>query len=220
LSDRGLSVGTCESAFHSVINWTLKIVLPRDTRVAKLDAPDGPYTAIILAKAGLVRYGMAHRITVDLGAPTLYHAVSQGALGVEIRTDDAAAIALLAPIIHAPSEWSTAAERACLRVLEGGCSVPVGVNSALVDGKLRLTGCVTALQGNLHVEHTLDEPVKSKADAEALGARLAHILIDTGAKEILDEVAIDRERRAGQNKTAQEVQKIEAVMEGAVPAPA
>jgi hydroxymethylbilane synthase len=186
--------------------------------MAKLDAPDGPYTAIILAKAGLLRYGVADRITADLGPPTLYHSVSQGALAIEIRADDAVAHKLLAPIVHEPTLWSTAAERACLRVLEGGCTVPVGVNSALRDGALRLTGCVTALQGNLHVEHTLEEPVASQADAEALGARLAHILINTGAKEILDEVAVDRERRAGQNKTVQEVEKIEAAMEGAVPA--
>ena len=49
----------------------------RDTRVAKLDAPDGPYAALILAKAGMVRFGMGDRLTADLSPPNFYYAVSQ-----------------------------------------------------------------------------------------------------------------------------------------------
>ena len=103
--------------------------------MAKLDAPDSPYAAIILAKAGMVRLGWGDRITSDLAPPTLLHAVSQGALAIEIRADDAQARALCAAISHWPTQWACAAERACLRVLEGGCSVPVGVSSRLVEDK-------------------------------------------------------------------------------------
>ncbi|KAI0960944.1 hypothetical protein AcV7_000181 [Taiwanofungus camphoratus] len=177
-----------------------------NTRIAKLDAPDGPYAALILAKAGLVRLGWGSRVTADLGPPTLLHAVSQGALAIEIRADDAITRDLCAALTHWPTEWSCRAERACLRVLEGGCSVPVGVHTQLREsgcgkgGVLTIMGCVTSLSGKEHVEHTLEEDVSSMEEAEALGKRLARLLIDTGARTILDEITKDRERKIEQSK--------------------
>ncbi|KAJ7151619.1 porphobilinogen deaminase [Mycena filopes] len=168
----------------------------KNTRMAKLDAEDGPYAALILAKSGMVRLGKGDRLTADLTPPTLYHAVSQGALAVEIRSDDAEAMALCKQLTHRATEWSCLAERACLRVLEGGCSVPVGVSTQLdKEGGLKMTGCVTSLDGGLHVEHTLKEKIASPQDAEAVGARLAKILIDSGAGKILADINKDRERR-------------------------
>ncbi|TCD61787.1 porphobilinogen deaminase [Steccherinum ochraceum] len=176
-----------------------------NTRMAKLDDPSGPYTALILAKAGLVRLGWGPRITADLTPPTLYHAVSQGALAIEIRSDDGAARALCEAITHRPTLWRCAAERACLRVLEGGCSVPVGIHTVLDRGSvLKVTGCVTSLTGDRHVQHTLEQAINSVEDAEALGESLAVILKETGAKEILDEINVDREKRIGEAKTQEE----------------
>ena len=179
--------------------------------MAKLDAPDSPFAAIVLAKAGMVRLGWGPRITCDLRPPTLLPAVSQGALAVEIRADDAQARALCAAVSHRPTAWACAAERACLRVLEGGCSVPVGVWSEFaeaagegVGGRLKLTGCVTSLEGERHVEHTVEEEVQSVEDAEAVGAHVAKVLIETGAREILDEINVDRKKRieeAAANRT-------------------
>lgn len=193
----------------------------RNTRLAKLDASDGPYAALILAKAGLVRLGMGDRVTSDLTPPTLYYAVSQGALAVEIRSDDLEARKLCKALTHWPTQWMCLAERACLRVLEGGCSVPVGVESVLdtgeggKDGVLTLTGCVTAIDGQTHVEHTLKEKVESSEEAEAVGVKLANILIETGAREILDDVNKDRNSRAGEAKSADEA-KVETATEGTV----
>jgi len=176
-----------------------------NTRLAKLDAPDGPYAALILAKAGLVRLGMGDRITADLQPPTLYHAVSQGALAVEIRDDDAEALALCRKLTHWETEWMCLAERACLRVLEGGCSVPIGVASKLdveeeehKAGTLTLTGCVTAIAGDRHFEHTLQERVTTVEEAEEVGSRLATVLSEKGAKGILDEINHDRDRRVAE----------------------
>jgi len=181
--------------------------LRRNTRLAKLDAPDGQYAALILAKAGLVRLGMGDRISSDIPPPTLYHAVSQGALAVEVRSDDVEAIELCKKLTHRETSWECNAERACLRVLEGGCSVPVGVASELVAGEggevLTLTGCVTGIDGNDHVQHTLKEVVKSVENAEQLGEKLAHILIKTGARKILDDINVDRDRRVDEAKTAE-----------------
>lgn len=169
--------------------------------MAKLDAPDSPFTAIILAKAGMVRLDMGHRCTSDLTAPILYHAVSQGALGVEIRSDDPEVKGLCEGLTHWQTFWRCWAERGCLRVLEGGCSVPVGIDSKLTEkeegkkcGVLKLTGCITSLDGVDHVEETVEEEVSSVEEAEELGAKLARSLMSKGGKAILDDITKDRER--------------------------
>jgi hydroxymethylbilane synthase len=180
----------------------------RNTRIAKLDAPDGPYAALILARAGLVRLGWGDRISSDLTPPVLYHAVSQGALGIEVRADDTEAIELCKKLTHRETAWKCVAERACLRVLEGGCSVPVGIASELVTDErgevLKLTGCVTDIEGQDHVEYTLEEVVVSQEDAEGVGSTLAKRLMENGAKKILDNINDDRNRRIGEAKTADE----------------
>lgn len=168
---------------------------------------------MILAKAGLLRLGFADRVTSDIVPPTLYHAVGQGALAVEIRANDAEARRLCSALIHWQSSWRCLAERACLRVLEGGCSVPVGVHSELIPvptpplegeggggegdvprtARLRLIGTITALDGGLHVEREIGRLVTSSDQAEELGAQVAKELIDIGGREILEQVAKDRE---------------------------
>lgn len=186
----------------------------RNTRLAKLDDPEGPYAALVLAKAGLVRLGMGNRVTTDLTPPTLLHAVSQGALGVEVRSDDKEAIELCRKLTHRETQWKCLAERACLRVLEGGCSVPVGVASALewsdkekqATGLLTLTASVTSINGEVHVEHTLKGSISSTEEAEELGVQLAKKLIGTGAKKILDEINVDRERKIDEAKTEESAQ--------------
>jgi hydroxymethylbilane synthase len=104
-----------------------------NTRLTKLDKPESNFAALILAISGLTRLGSAHRVTSPIGSPELYHAVGQGALGVEIRSGDARVRETLRGIGHWPTEWRCGAERGCLRVLEGGCSVPVGVESELEE---------------------------------------------------------------------------------------
>lgn len=183
-------------------------ILLRNTRIAKLDAPEGPYAALVLARAGLVRLGWGDRISSDLSPPILYHAVSQGALAIEVRVDDMEAIELCKKLTHRETAWKCIAERACLRVLEGGCSVPVGVTSELAPGEkgdvLKLTGCVTAVDGQDHVEYTLEEVVGSQEDAERVGSTLAKLLLENGAKKILDSIKDDRNRRIGEAKAADE----------------
>ncbi len=192
--------------------------------MAKLDAEDSPYTALILAKAGLVRLGWRPRITADIVPPTLFHAVSQGALAIETRIGDAKSRELCRSITHWQTEWRCAAELSCLKVLEGGCSVPVGVSTELVlpttttdqhhpgSATLKITGCVTSLTGDRHVQHSMEEEVKDLEGTEAVGSRLAKVLMETGAKAVLDEITKDREKRIGEAKTEDEKQKIEAAI--------
>lgn len=90
---------------------------------------------------------MGSRITCILEAPTLLHAVGQGALGVEMRVDDLEVRMLLAPMEDWRTAWACRAERGCLRTLEGGCSVPVGVNSLLEEHEGDAVGGQRATSG-------------------------------------------------------------------------
>jgi hydroxymethylbilane synthase len=93
------------------------------TRLAKLAA--GVADATFLAVAGLNRLGRADRITQAIATDVMLPAVAQGAVGIEIRADDAATRALLMPLDDAPTTAAVTAERAFLRRLEGSCRTPI-----------------------------------------------------------------------------------------------
>ncbi len=154
-----------------------------NTRLQKLDA--GEYDAIILAVAGLHRLGMSDRIHQVIPAEISLHAVGQGALGIECRADDTEVLSLLKAIEHVPTRDRALAERAFLRELEGGCQVPIGVNTHLSGDSLTLTGIVASVDGKKLVKDTVTGAAQ---DAEQVGIELAQLLRQQGAQEILDEI--------------------------------
>ena len=85
--------------------------------------------------------------------------------------------------------------------------MPVGVATEIRDDLLKITGCVTSLNGDEHVEHTIEQTVKSPEEAEQVGQKLAKVLIDTGAKKILDAINVERERRITAAKAEDEVRE-------------
>lgn len=116
-----------------------------NTRLQKLDT--GEYDAIILAVAGLHRLGMADRVHQVIAPEISLHAVGQGALGIECRAEDPEILALLKVLEHQPTAQRCYAERAFLRELEGGCQVPIGVNTTLEGDSLTLVGMVASVDG-------------------------------------------------------------------------
>ena len=84
-----------------------------------------------------------------------------------------------------PTARRCLAERAFLRQLEGGCQVPIGVNTRFEGDELVLTGMVASLDG---VRLIRDEVRGPQADPEAIGVALAHRLRAQGAGEILEEI--------------------------------
>ncbi|ODH01307.1 hydroxymethylbilane synthase [Nostoc sp. KVJ20] len=153
------------------------------TRLAKLDA--GEYDALILAAAGLERLGMSDRVHQVIPKEISLHAVGQGALGIECRADDSELLSLLKAIEHPETRDRCLAERSFLRSLEGGCQVPIGVNTEISGDNLTLTGIVASVDGQKLVKDT----VTGKANnAEALGTELAEVLRQQGAQEILEEI--------------------------------
>lgn len=168
-----------------------------NTRLAKLDA--GEYDGIILAVAGLQRLGMGdppaeglrNRIHQVLPAEVSLHAVGQGALGIECRADDTEVLSLLKALEHQPTAQRCYAERAFLRELEGGCQVPIGVNTVIEGDSLTLTGIVASLDGQRLVKDTISGPA---TQAEQIGTELAQRLRSQGAQEILDEIFVQIQR--------------------------
>jgi hydroxymethylbilane synthase len=160
-----------------------------DTRLAKLEATT-EWSGILLAAAGLVRLGLADRIGQRLPPELMLPAPGQGALAVTARSgDSAAANAAARALHHPPTALATAAERAFLRALEGGCQVPVAAHAELGrDGRLRLHGRVVSLRGERAVEGIEQGAAGDEAAADALGVRLAERLMDNGAAGILAEV--------------------------------
>ncbi|WP_330204000.1 hydroxymethylbilane synthase [Cyanobacterium sp. Dongsha4] len=160
-----------------------------NTRLAKLDA--GEYDAIILAVAGLERLGMGDRIHQVIPAEISLHAVGQGALGIECRTGDEKVLQIIKSIEDPDTRDCTLAERSFLRVLEGGCQIPIGVNSSLEGDNLTLIGMVASLDGKKLLK---DSVTGDRTQAEKLGADLADKLKQQGAGEILAEILAEIER--------------------------
>jgi hydroxymethylbilane synthase len=162
------------------------------TRLAKLDAPDSQFSCIILAVAGLNRLGLGERITSCLDAPDMYYAVGQGALGIEIRTGDERIIKLLEDINDNETYLQCLAERSLMRTLEGGCSVPIGVRTRFTsEHTMEFVAIVVSVDGTEAVKETISATVTCAAEADDLGKKLAHKLIENGAKDILDAIHLD-----------------------------
>ncbi|MGL5081391.1 MAG: hydroxymethylbilane synthase [Microcoleaceae cyanobacterium] len=154
-----------------------------NTRLQKLD--EGGYDALVLAVAGLKRLGMDDRIDQVISSEISLHAVGQGALGIECRSGDERILEVVKALEHTPTAQRCHAERSFLRELEGGCQVPIGVNTTLEADQLTMVGMVASLDGQRLIK---DSVTGSATNAEQLGKDLAHHLKQQGAQEILSEI--------------------------------
>ncbi len=136
------------------------------TRLRKL--AEGEVDATLLALAGLKRLDLAERATAVLEPEEMLPAVAQGAIGIEVRRDDAQTLGLLAPLDDRDSARRVAAERACLEVLDGSCRTPIAALAEIAGeaGDLRLRALVCMPDGT-RVERA--ERRGASADAVSLG---------------------------------------------------
>lgn len=159
------------------------------TRISKLDADDSPFECIILAAAGLIRCDFQDRITQYLNFDEMYYAVGQGAIGVEIKGNNEQMRLLCSVIGCRETTWRCLAERSLLRTLEGGCSVPVGVWSEMKgERELHMRAIVLSVDGSECVEGEMSRAIDMEKDALDLGVALAEVLVQRGARRILDEI--------------------------------
>ncbi|HAN97500.1 MAG TPA: hydroxymethylbilane synthase [Planctomycetaceae bacterium] len=157
-----------------------------DTRLRKLD--DGDYDAIVLAAAGIGRLGWDHVAAWPIPIELMFPAVGQGALGWEIRSDDARMAEVLAPLDHAPSRFAVTAERALLRELRAGCLAPVGAYGRVEGTTLHLDAVVLDPQGIERIDHRLcwADITLDDATAEEAGESVARELKQEGATRLID----------------------------------
>ncbi|WIY07297.1 hydroxymethylbilane synthase [Amycolatopsis mongoliensis] len=160
-----------------------------DTRMRKVT--DGELDAVVLARAGLARVGLAEVITETLDPIQMLPAPAQGALAVECRTADVDLEQLLASTLDDEStRAAVTAERALLAALEAGCSAPVGALAEIVEdldaeGKvverisLRGTAAVDGEDGAVDMVRAI--ALADKDQAAQLGKDLAAELLDLGA---------------------------------------
>lgn len=157
-----------------------------DTRLRKLDA--GEYDGIVLAAAGLLRLGLGARIRACIETGQMLPAPGQAALGLEIRSGDAALQARLGALQHAPTALAAQAERALARALGGSCSTPLGAHAhwGAADGEL----CLRAVLGMPDASRVLRAEVRAavsdRVQAEQLGLAAAKQLFAQGAQALLD----------------------------------
>ncbi|XP_061449483.1 porphobilinogen deaminase isoform X2 [Rhineura floridana] len=182
-----------------------------NTRLKKLDEEED-FSAIVLAAAGLRRMGWDSRIGQVLSPTDCLYAVGQGALAVEVRARDQEILNMVSVLHDGETVLCCIAERAFMKHLEGGCSVPIAVNTVLKDFQLYLTGAVYSLDGSESLQETMQASVNcfpqenedgpsddiqhvgitaknvlpsAQVAAEKLGIELAELLLSKGAEHIL-----------------------------------
>ncbi len=152
-----------------------------ETRLRKLDEEE--FDALVLAKAGLLRLGLEDRITQVLAPEVFLSAIGQGALGIEIRADDATTREAVSQLDAPATHMAVAAERSLLAHLRGGCLAPVAaLAESIDDGKLHLRAAVLNLDGTQRVDAEAEAPTDA---AEQLGRDVADHLLAQGAAAMI-----------------------------------
>lgn len=150
-----------------------------NTRIQKLK--NGEYDAIILATAGLNRLGLQKEVEYATPLDSMIPAMGQAVLGIEC-VDEPKLKTMLAFLQDDTSLIETTIERDFVRILEGGCQVPIGVSAILKDDILQ----VKAIVGMPDASKVLEEELTCKKDEyEKVGKILAEKMIARGAKDIL-----------------------------------
>ncbi|MBF8264264.1 MAG: hydroxymethylbilane synthase [Dehalococcoidia bacterium] len=151
-----------------------------DTRLRKVNT--GEVDAAVLAAAGLIRLGLADKITQLLSPEICLPAVGQGALAIEVRQDNLEIADMVKVLNHEATNQAICAERACLVHLGGGCNVPIGVYGRVKEGTIILQGIVACPDGNHVVRSGINGDVNM---CEGLGHLLGRRLLALGADKIL-----------------------------------
>lgn len=155
------------------------------TRLRKLDAGDGGVAAIVLAAAGLLRTSRAGRITQFLPVPAFLPAAAQGAIALQTRAGDATTTAIAASLDHPATRRECEVERRLVSLLGAGCNAPVATLAQTDGSNMTLQAGVYSKDGRRVVSGSV---TGSAAEWPALASRLYEVLVEEGAKFLLDEV--------------------------------
>mgnify|MGYP000164974569 CR=1 FL=1 len=155
-----------------------------DSRLGKVES--GELDGVILALSGLRRLGRDGEVSEAIDPIAMLPAAAQGALALECRSDDREVADLLKTLDDHYSRICVEAERALLATLEAGCSAPVGALAEVVEAEtgleISLRASVTAADGSDAVKLSATGAL---TDAVEVGQRLARLLLDDGAAELM-----------------------------------
>lgn len=164
-----------------------------DTRVRKLDdlemqrLPDGglvgPADALIMARSGLERVGLAGRIAHEFSSKEMLPAVGQGIVAVECAANDWATQRILADIDDLATRRCADAEREVLWILNGHCNSPVAGFATIDGAQMSLTASVLDEAGNLFIEASRSGPADRPRE---LGRAVGLELLAKGAANIIE----------------------------------
>lgn len=155
------------------------------TRIAKMEA--GLCDALLLAYAGAHRMGYDNMIRHELSLDEFTPAVGQGSVAIEssVNLNPDLKAKIIEACHHEETGFRLLAERAYLRVLEGGCSIPVFALAETRAGQLLLKGGIVSLDGTKRIVHHLSGQI---FQAEEVGKELAKLVLGSGGDEILKEI--------------------------------
>jgi hydroxymethylbilane synthase len=152
----------------------LRVVELRGNMAKRLSTPgSNGVNAIVAAAAALERLGESDLVAERLDPTWFVPQVGQGALALEARMDDLDTLLVLERINDKDAFSCVSAERAFLRELGLGCSVPAGAHAHMSGGVITLRGVMIGVDGSRSVRSSLDG-----TNAEALGTQLALQLRD------------------------------------------
>ena len=188
-SDGSVTIGTSSLRRQAQLKRTFpecEVVNLRgnlDTRLRKVR--EGVVDCAVLAAAGLCRLGREREIDDFFAGDQMLSAPGQGALAIEIRSDDSRLQELLAAVHDEPSAACVTAERAFMSRLGGGCQLPVAALATVRDGVLNVQGRVLSLDGRRLLEGRRDGFATGAAE---IGRALADSLLAQGAGEMIREI--------------------------------
>jgi hydroxymethylbilane synthase len=151
-----------------------------DTRLAKLDG--GACDAMVLACAGLNRLGLQHRVSLALPVEACVPAPGQGIVAIQARMNEPELCDTLRTINDANAIDALIAERAVVSALGGSCQMPLGAHARIDNDDLSMVGVVISRDAHGVARAEVAGP---RAQADALGQRLAQSLVDRGALKFL-----------------------------------
>lgn len=155
------------------------------TRIRKME--EGACDALLLAYSGVHRMGYNDKIKSKLPLNEFIPAVGQGSVAIEVHEslDPAKKLKVLGILNHVETSDCLKAERAFLKTMDGGCSIPVFGLARLNDGQINMQGGIISLDGKQRI---FKEKTGAINDAQQLGEQLANEVLSSGGKEILEEI--------------------------------
>lgn len=161
------------------------------TRIRKMR--DGACDALLLAYAGVKRMGYDGLVVREFDLEQFVPPVGQGCIAIEAADTlgEEKRQRIRACLNDPDSESCLLAERAFLKKLEGGCSIPAFGHCVLAGGQLTLTAGLASLDGSRILHHS---DSGSRQEALALGERVGEAILARGGRQMLAEI---RRQQAG-----------------------